>query len=249
MRPLPLRTSFVFDGSFKTLTFLFFLPFLLLCSASTAQADPFVIDTVGGSALGSGGVTNGPGSPNPATVGQTFTVAGGATRLDNFSFYIRHSVSTVNFQAYVYAWDGTKATGSQLYQSAIMITPATDTGYQQFTFDTGGIGLSSGSQYVVFLNSSYPFTAPIPFTGSSMPLQGDTYAGGNFVYLNNSTNFSQIFTTPWGNFDGTALQGSDLAFRAQFSTPEAVPEPATLILLGTGLAGVAAKVRRRRREA
>jgi hypothetical protein len=89
------------------------------------------------------------------------------------------------------------------------------------------------------------------FNGGSNPNQG-ILAGGSATF-SISGNFSgmtqqQIASGIFLRFqDVNAGGGSDVA--GMNGGPKPVPEPATMLLLGTGLAGVASKIRRKRKNA
>lgn len=133
--------------------------------------------------------------------------------LNSFSFRVLVP-STVVIRGEVYAWDGTKATGPALYESAARTT--SDASAQDITFDTGAVPVNPGSQYVLFLTAAKDFEVSTG-QGSVRRVPGTTYAGGAAVYLNSGTNEAQWTTTGW-----SVINVFDFQFRARFSSGEAL---------------------------
>jgi hypothetical protein len=188
------------------------------------------------------------GYPDTATYGQTVTASNAlGTQLNSFSFEIRLPTAVL-FRGEVYAWSGTQATGPALFESAATHTTSA-TSFQEITFNTGGVQLTAGQQYVLFASISKDYAADVNAGqgtwGSSLT---DTYSGGQFVYINNGGNSSQWTGAAWTT---DYIGNGDLAFKADFSAPvapPAVPEPASLTLVGLGAAGLMGYAWRRRKQ-
>jgi len=236
---------------------------LLICTAGQAEAS--IIDTTTSWDGSSFAAPTGQsfrllGEPDTATIGQTFTV-GADNVLDSFTFWlddIGSDIEIVNFAAFVMEWDGAKATGSILFESVPQATTdPTGRIMEQFVFNTGGLSLVSGTQYVAFLNTSNFFDGIADGARVGSP-NVDAYGGGEMVILQNGADFSKITTFIWNNIvtspTGNFILGIDAAFVASFSTitdpsdpipDNPIPEPSTLLLLASGLAGLAVWRRRK----
>jgi hypothetical protein len=172
-----------------------------------------------------------------ATYGQTVTVPATDTTLDSFTFYVDLPTNLI-FRGEVYAWNPTtgdptaftqgNATGPALYGSSATHTtnyvnpPTSVNDFQLITFNTGGIPLTAGAQYVLFFTVSKDYQANAPTTGIPSFVgytNTDTIPGGDFVFINNGGDTTQWTTMPWTNYAATAPQFNiyDLAFTASFS--------------------------------
>jgi hypothetical protein len=171
--------------------------------------------------------------PTP-TYGQTFTpTAALGTQLQSFSFWMANYSGAVgppisgnitsHFSAYIMSWDGSEAVGSVLYESTPREVPAAPSVFTEFDFDTGGLNLTAGQQYVALISTlAYrdgDTTAKFGVVAGVDP----SYTGGKFVYNNSGSDFTAI-TNAWPIAGIT--NGSDAAFRAVFST---VPEPPSAV--------------------
>lgn len=218
-------------------TILTFVALMLTASAMFAET------TYNNVALASGAI--GPfGRPDTTTYGETFLAPNTDTILNNFSLFLNGG-TTGQVQGYIASWTGANA-GNLLYSSSLeTVTGAA----QEFDFDTGALDLVAGDSYVAFLSIdgseyySYSGNTTMPGVWGN-----DTVPGGSFVYLNNSTSPSQFTTFPWnsagGSFTAEFTANFDAGSNADPST--ATPEPSSLILFGTGLAGFVSALRRKR---
>ena len=184
-----------------------------------------VIDTTGASFIGLLSF----GEPGTATYGQTFTATGPELQLDSFMFRFDDYSSlsdqdAIDFAAYVYAWNGSMATGPQLYSSGVISSTNNGGagGFEVFSFNTGGIQLVDGQQYVVFLSTSLFFDGLSGHSAWELS-NSDAYNAGNFVHINNGNDFSLLFNSPWED-----ASPRDLWFKANFSVP--VPVQPTLVI-------------------
>ena len=150
------------------------------------------------------------GPPNTATYGQTITPTASQAVLSSFTFDLQQTSGTApQYQAFVYQWDpvNNRITGSSLFTSNVFTAPTTGAAFAPVTINTGSVVLSPGQQYVIFLSTSTVGGQP-----NSAYRYGSTantaYAGGQFVFQNNGTNFNNLSTTQW------SFINQDLAFTA-----------------------------------
>jgi hypothetical protein len=159
------------------------------------------------------------GEPGIATFGQTFTI-GDDHVLKSFSFWLRDDASPgqADFIAYIVRWSGSSITGPILFQSAAFTV--TSSTFTEFTFNTGGISLQPGAQYVALLSASQLFNgvegvAAVGFLSADVctGTVGGPDQGCGFVFKDNGADFSALTAAGWGQVR------EDAAFRASFSAP------------------------------
>jgi len=129
------------------------------------------------------------GCPDTTTYGQTITVPGHKTKLNKITWTWSGQGGSMVVRFEVYAWDGTKATGPNLFESAPRTISFADSLFHHVSFNAGATGVTPGHQYVVFASIDKDYeSCTNNYEVSWGAVDDSSYAGGTFVFQNNSGN-------------------------------------------------------------
>ncbi|HEX7791440.1 MAG TPA: autotransporter outer membrane beta-barrel domain-containing protein [Afipia sp.] len=148
------------------------------------------------------------GTSGTTAFGQSITAGSSPSRLLSFSFEVlQGSGIPQQYQAYVYQWDPvtSRMVGSALFTSGVMTAPATAGAFVPMTINTGGVVLSPGQQYALFVTTSsvgaqadglyrFGFTAGTAYSGGSFIAQSSPTLAGLLGQSWGSINFDLAFT-------------------------------------------------------
>jgi len=147
------------------------------------------------------------GCPDSTTYGETITVPSGKKKITKVTFPWINLVGSGSFKTrgYVYAWNGTGATGSAIAATKAKTISYVDGVFHNVTFKFKKAKVKAGSQYVVFasIDQDYESCTDGYTVGWGMISDGDPYPGGGFVYQNNSGNEANWTGQPWNSFGTT----------------------------------------------
>jgi hypothetical protein len=154
------------------------------------------------------------GCPDTTTYGQVVTVPKKKSILNKFTFWWANagdSTGSMTVRGEVYAWDGTKATGSALWESKTRNISYGDSVFHEEKFKPGALPLTPGAQYVLFASIDKDFEKCTNSYELKWGVVDDSvYPGGSFVYQNNGGDESQWTAASWSPYSG------DLALVAAF---------------------------------
>ena len=177
------------------------------------------------------------GASGTATIGQTFRLSDepeniGDNSLDSVTFLVKPTEGDIEFEFYLYEWDGSKITGGPLFEieSGQLSAVQKEDGFQEFTVDVGGVILNVDQDYVFFISVSDGYGNIAAMLYSDNPwfyLPTDPTPLHKLVY-NVSDDFSLLSTTDWDTFSNI-YTSADMAFEMVLSAsgpgPEPEPEP------------------------
>lgn len=164
------------------------------------------------------------------SIGQTF-IAPSELMFDVSMWTSRWSGGTgnVSFLATLRAWNGSAPVGDALFTSAVQ--QATETTATEFHFDFGsGIPLTVGESYVFYYSTQ---SGGLINSHTTDPDYQSTYADGRSVAGYSPGSLPTNESTPIDNVFVANFQGA------------AVPEPSSLLLLGSSFLALARRARRR----